>query len=304
MQESAPIFFFSPFPPRIGADRRRTWFNIFARGGCSLTNSTKQHKAMANHWDINSVDDSVAMSFLKSDDSAEGGEALLDEEGMCDLGMFDLSTEALRYEGGSGAEMVEGQETVDAVHDAVVAINNNDGAYPFVNSAAAAAGVVNVVYDASLPQVLVPLSAFTEGYVAYVFAIPAGKMRNFHRHKFTRMLELLKVFHHMHANGIAEFKLEGDVNVFGFTTVRVIDREQWNALMLVVADRIIRKRTDVSTEPIACIYEIFKYCGMEADRKHKNSRPTPNNQKKSLLSDVYVFNTNVFARNNHRVLGY
>ena len=68
--------------------------------------------------------------------------------------------------------------------------------------------------------------------------------------------------------------------------------------MLALAGRLSPRSIDAN-EPVACIYEIIKYCGMKV--MFPNEQPQMKGQKKSLKQDAYVFNQELFDKNKERV---
>ena len=68
--------------------------------------------------------------------------------------------------------------------------------------------------------------------------------------------------------------------------------------MLALAGRV-SPRSIHANEPVACIYEIIKYCGMEV--KSRNKQPQMKGHKKSLKQDAYVFDQKLFDKNKKRV---
>jgi hypothetical protein len=55
-----------------------------------------------------------------------------------------------------------------------------------------------------------------------------------------KMHELLKVWHNMEVRSIADFEVQGDVNVFGFTKVHVRDRASWDQDMVKLGTSLSR----------------------------------------------------------------
>lgn len=113
--------------------------------------------------------------------------------------------------------------------------------------------------------------------------------------KHSRMKELLVEFEYMRDHGIVRFYFDGARNVFGFSSWRVVDRSTFDSRMLALA---LEFSPTAKVQPVTCIYEIVKYCGMEV--QGRAMRSLADNKKRSLTQDVFVFNPAVFARNKHR----
>jgi len=125
---------------------------------------------------------------------------------------------------------------------------------------------------------------------------------NVKKEKFERMLSLYKVLCGMHHQGIAIFETDGGCNVFGFSSVRVAKRHEWDEAMLRLAQYEVRKFRNGKAikEPISCIYEVFKYCGMDVMQTGRHGAPLPYGEKKSLKQDAYIFNPKTFEKNKSR----
>jgi hypothetical protein len=115
-----------------------------------------------------------------------------------------------------------------------------------------------------------------------------------------KMIKLYNEFHFMEAQGIARLEVDtnGDNNVFKFKRWHVLQRTAWDKRMLALAG-VISPRSINANEPLACIYEIIKYCGMEV--MFPNKQPQMKGQKKSLKQDAYVFNQKLFDTKKKRV---
>ena len=115
-----------------------------------------------------------------------------------------------------------------------------------------------------------------------------------------KMIKLYNEFWFMEAQGIARLEVDtnGDNNVFKFKTWHVLHHTAWDERMLALAG-VISPRSINANEPVACIYEIIKYCGMEV--MFPNKQPQMKGQKKSLKQDAYVFNQTLFDKNKRRV---
>ena len=140
---------------------------------------------------------------------------------------------------------------------------------------------------------LCPVAKFDQAYVNRVFGF---KVKEKPVHK---MRELLKVWHDMAARKIAQFEVQNETNVFGFTNVRVLDRASWDEAMVALGTSLSRapKAGRELKEPRSCIYEILMwYGGMEVVRSNGAS-----SRNKSLMQDSYMFSAEHFALTKARV---
>jgi len=115
-----------------------------------------------------------------------------------------------------------------------------------------------------------------------------------------KIIKLHNEFHFMADQGIARLEVDtnGDNSVFKFKTWHVLQHTAWDKRMLALAG-VISPRSINANEPVACIYEIIKYCGMEV--MFPNKKPQMKGQKKSLKQDAYVFHQKLFDTNKKRV---
>jgi len=137
------------------------------------------------------------------------------------------------------------------------------------------------------------VTEFGQDHVNEVFGFEV-KERPVHK-----MRELLRVFHSMAAHNTAQFEVQGEANVFGFTNVHVLDRASWDEEMLALGTSLSRapKAGRELKEPKSCIYEILMcYCGMQVVRSNGAS-----SRNKSLMQDSYTFNAEHFARTKANV---
>jgi hypothetical protein len=110
-----------------------------------------------------------------------------------------------------------------------------------------------------------------------------------------KMWALLMVWRSMHANNVAHFEVQSDTNVYGFTSVRVLDRASWDAQMLQLGLDLSRRP---KKEPVSTVYEIMmEYGGMQVDRSSGAKEP----RNKSLKQDSYTFNAGHFAATKESV---
>ena len=119
--------------------------------------------------------------------------------------------------------------------------------------------------------------------------------------KQQKMWALLKVWHSMLSRNVARFEVQGDVNVFGFTSVHVLDRVSWNEDMLALGKSLSRcpknGTVDDIKEPRSCIYEmLMEYGGMQVVRSNGATA-----RNKSLQQDSYMFNHSHFASTKENV---
>jgi hypothetical protein len=149
---------------------------------------------------------------------------------------------------------------------------------------------------------LLPIASFTEEHVFARFAPFKVK-----KCKFERMEKMHHFWHRLHDHGIADFKFDGALNVWGFHSVHVVDRENWAACVLATARGMARgfKGGEDAKRPVQSIYEIIKYCGTDpcsAPVRCKGEQPRQD--KKALHQVDYVFDENAFEENKHRVGGW
>ena len=141
-----------------------------------------------------------------------------------------------------------------------------------------------------------PIASFTEDHVDVYFGFKVPKC------KFTRMATLMHLWHHFHDHGIADFRFDGKLNVWGFNSVHVVDRKEWDAQMLATASGMARNVLGKPAKrPVQSIYEIIKYCGMIVKRC---KREKPRVDKKALDQDHYEFDVKAFDENKHRAGGW
>jgi hypothetical protein len=129
---------------------------------------------------------------------------------------------------------------------------------------------------------------FTPGHVNSVFDLHdniTGNSVDVLPIKFQKMSMLNSEWHYMRKHQIARFEVDGSINVYGFSSVHVLNHPAWAARLLLLA-REISPRSQ--KEPIACVYEIMKFCGMEVVGTKRHGPPR-SDKKKSLEQDAYVF---------------
>ncbi len=145
---------------------------------------------------------------------------------------------------------------------------------------------------------LVPIKSFTQEHVNTCFDFEVRERT------FEKMEEVHHLWHHYHDSGIALFQFDGPLNVWGFHSVHVVDREKWAARLLATARGIARnvgRGGQPAARPVQSIYEIIQYCGMTVVSGGKRGKTTKKRvDKKALEQDDYVFNVNAFSTKKHR----
>jgi len=151
---------------------------------------------------------------------------------------------------------------------------------------------------------LLPIASFTEEYVNAYFGFKVKKC------KFQRMAILLRLWHHFHDHGIADFQFHGPptptptttLNVWDFYSAHVVDRKNWDSMVLATARGMARNvGGKPAKHPVQSIYEIIQYCGMTVQRC---KREQPRVDKKALDQDDYVFDEKAFHDKKHRARGW
>jgi hypothetical protein len=141
---------------------------------------------------------------------------------------------------------------------------------------------------------LVRVESFTQEHVNTCFDFEVRERT------FLKLKEVHHLWHHFHDCGIAHFRFDGPLNIWGFHSVHVVDREQWGARVLACArgmSRNVSRGNQPATCPVQSIYEIIQYCVMTVVRgKSKQIRL----DKKALEQDDYFFSENVFSTKKHR----
>jgi hypothetical protein len=145
---------------------------------------------------------------------------------------------------------------------------------------------------------LLPIERFTQDHVNGCFGFDVKEC------KFKKMEKVHHLWHHFHYYGIAHFRFDGALNVWGFHSVHVVDREKWAACVLATARGIARKvGGKPAARPVQSIYEMTQYCGMTVVRGKSKSKQ-PRVDKKALDQDEYVFNEAAFATRRNRAKGW
>lgn len=164
------------------------------------------------------------------------------------------------------------------------------------------------LHDPQAGHKLVPKIEFTAAKVAADLDIPVDMRKNFEKYKYRRVFLVHERLHALQDEGAVELQNEdGEVSTFGCGKIHVKNHEKWDTTWETVGIEMSRKQKGkTAKQPVAAVYEIFKYCGMEVDRTYKNSRILKLNKdnKKSLLQDAYVFKAGVLAKNKKRVRGW
>ena len=146
---------------------------------------------------------------------------------------------------------------------------------------------------------LLPIERFTQEHVDACFGLGVNEC------KFKKMETVHHLWHHWHDHGIAHFRFDGPLNVWGFHSVHVVDRQTWAACVLATAHGIARKvGGKPAARPVQSIYEMTQYCGMTVVRGKSGKSKQPRVDKKALDQDDYVFNETAFATKKHRAKGW
>ena len=150
-----------------------------------------------------------------------------------------------------------------------------------------------------LVKMLVSFEEFTEEYVTNFFGFKVKEC------KLDKMYQLLEIWHEFYASNIARFVFSGPLNVWGFNSVHVLDREKWNTRILEVAKTMARKfKGEPASRPIQAIYEIMQYNGMTTQKSKGPLGPRKNNDMKALLQDEYFFTHDAFEKKKKRARGW
>ena len=124
-----------------------------------------------------------------------------------------------------------------------------------------------------------------------------------------KFIKVLDVFMTMRDKGIAEFKADGCIIVFPFSSIKVRKRQLWERLWSELAQDFMRKYNNAAKpiiEPISTIYEVINMSGFRCKisddpmiRKYSQlGRPElGKHEKKSLKQDYYVTDAEYFGEN-------
>ena len=111
---------------------------------------------------------------------------------------------------------------------------------------------------------------------------------------------MLRMFHDVVVSGSVEFKHDDACNVWVFLKVTVIKCDEWQNQLHVTGNLIVRQVAHEPAKfPVASIYEIMQYCGM-TPAGDKHSTTYPSKQKKTLNSNIYVFDQEKFQSRKKR----
>ncbi len=151
---------------------------------------------------------------------------------------------------------------------------------------------------------LLPIASFTEEHVFARFAPVKISKR-----KFERMEKVHHLWHRLHDHGIADFTFDGALNVWGFHSVHVVDRKNWNEYVLATGRGMARgfKGGVDAKHPVQSIYEIIQYCStqpMRCKRDKKTHHQDDVVDKKALHQDKYVFDEKAFEKQKLRAGGW
>jgi hypothetical protein len=145
-------------------------------------------------------------------------------------------------------------------------------------------------------ELLIPIEEFTSEYVNCYFGFEVNE------YKYKKMYQLHLIWHEFHASNIASFVFSGPLNIWGFHSVRVINRETWDARILETAKKMARKlHGKPASRPIQSIYEIIKYNGMCVE---KTRGPHTYSDMKALSQNNYFFDRSAFERMKKRAKGW
>jgi hypothetical protein len=149
-----------------------------------------------------------------------------------------------------------------------------------------------------------PIASFTEEHVFARFSPFKVSKR-----KFERMKKMHHLWHRLHDHGIADFHFDGALNVWGFHSVHVVDRKNWNESVLATARGMARgfKGGVPAKRPVQSIYEIIKYCRTDPVRCKRDKKALHQDDdvdKKALHQDDYVFDEKAFEDKKHRAGGW
>ena len=122
-----------------------------------------------------------------------------------------------------------------------------------------------------------------------------------------KLIRTLDVFLTMRDEGIAEFKEDGCIILFPFSSIEVEQRQLWDDYMSKLAQDFVRKynkQDKTIKEPISTVYEIFNMSGFRC-KLSKNPKirhysqlgrePPGQYEKKSLKQDYYVTDAQYFG---------
>jgi hypothetical protein len=153
-----------------------------------------------------------------------------------------------------------------------------------------------------LVEMFVSSKEFTEKYVTKFFGFKVKEC------KLGKMCQLLEIWREFYVSNIAKFVFSGPLNVWGFHSVKVLDREKWNTRILEVAKTMARKfKGEPAIRPIQAIYEIMQYNGMTTQKSNGPRGPLgtrKNNDMKALLQDEYFFTVDAFEKKKKRARGW
>jgi hypothetical protein len=143
---------------------------------------------------------------------------------------------------------------------------------------------------------LVSVKEFTPDYVNNYFGFKVNKC------KYEKMLQLHLVWHEFHVSNIASFVFSGPLNLWGFHSVCVLNRETWDARILATAKKMARQvNGNPASRPIQSIYEIMKYNGMCVERTYGEYT---HSDMKALSQNKYFFDPCSFEKTKKRAKGW
>jgi hypothetical protein len=150
---------------------------------------------------------------------------------------------------------------------------------------------------------LIPVDDFTPEHVNNFFGIDTNIETDIDGRKYLRMLNLLLLWHEFCDSNVALFDFSGPCNVWGFHSVRVSNREVWNARIFDTASKMARQvNGQPAKRPVQSIYEIMRYNSMRAQTT--NGLYSAHADKKAMLQDYYYYNPNTSEKTKKRVRGW
>jgi hypothetical protein len=145
-------------------------------------------------------------------------------------------------------------------------------------------------------KLLIPIEEFTPEYVNCYFGFEVNEC------KYKKMYQLHLIWHEFYAANIASFVFSGSLNIWGFHSVRVINRETWDTRILETAKKMARNlHGKPASRHIQSIYEIIKYNGMCVEKTHGLYT---HGDKKALSQNNYFFDRCAFEKMKKRAKGW
>jgi len=136
---------------------------------------------------------------------------------------------------------------------------------------------------------------FTPEYVKDFFGLVVTML------KFGHLLMMLEALHLVREQGIVDFEDDGEVSIFGFSSLRVRPggHGMWNESMLKLAFRISTRAAKGECKvPTSCLYEIFQFCGIVVMNKGKHTTSA----KKTVEAGEFFFDKKRFDKTKKRII--